>query len=98
MESKKYATDLSDNEWGYIKPYLPVPTGRGRPKIHGSRAILDALFYVLKTGCPWRLCRKTSRLGKASTTGSGSGASMVPSSGSTLPARAAAGPLGQGPA
>ena len=58
MESKKYATDLSDNEWGYIKPYLPVPTGRGRPKIHGSRAILDAVFYVLKTGCPWRLLPK----------------------------------------
>jgi putative transposase len=58
MESKKYAPDLSDNEWGYIKPYLPVPTGRGRPKIHGSRAILDAVFYVLKTGCPWRLLPK----------------------------------------
>jgi putative transposase len=58
MESKKYATDLSDNEWGYIKPYLPVPTGLGRPKIHGSRAILEAVFYVLKTGCPWRLLPK----------------------------------------
>src|ERR687893_821213 len=58
MESKKYATDLSDDQWGYIKSYLPVPTGRGRPKIHGSRAILDAVFYVLKTGCPWRLLPK----------------------------------------
>src|ERR687896_626607 len=58
MESKKYATDLSDDEWGYIKSYLPVPTGRGRPKIHGSRAILDAVFYILKTGCPWRLLPK----------------------------------------
>jgi putative transposase len=58
MESNKYATDLSDDEWGYIKSYLPVPTGRGRPKIHGSRAILEAVFYVLKTGCPWRLLPK----------------------------------------
>jgi putative transposase len=58
MESKKYATDLSDDEWEYIEPYLPAPTGRGRPKIHGSRAILDAVFYVLKTGCPWRLLPK----------------------------------------
>ena len=33
-------------------------TGRGRPKIHGSRAILDAVFYILKTGCPWRLLPK----------------------------------------
>ena len=51
MESKKYATDLSDDEWDYIEPQLPPPTGRGRPKIHGSRAILEAVFYVLKTGC-----------------------------------------------
>ena len=27
----------------------------GRPRIHGSRIILDAIFYVLKSGCPWRL-------------------------------------------
>ena len=58
MESKKYATDLSDDEWDYIEPYLPAPTGRGRPKIHGSRAILNAIFYVLKSGCPWRLLPK----------------------------------------
>ena len=58
MESKKYATDLSDDEWDYIEPQLPPPTGRGRPKIHGSRAILEAVFYVLKTGCPWRLLPK----------------------------------------
>ena len=30
MESKKYATDLSDDEWGYIKSYLPVPTDSAR--------------------------------------------------------------------
>src|SRR5215216_671818 len=58
MESKKYATDLSDDEWDYIEPYLPAPTGRGRPKIHGSRAILNAIFYVLKSSCPWRLLPK----------------------------------------
>jgi putative transposase len=59
MESNKYATDLSDDQWGHIRRYLPEPTGRGRPKIHGSRAILDAVFfYVLRTGCPWRLLPK----------------------------------------
>jgi putative transposase len=55
MESRKYPTDLSDVEWDYISSHLPGPKGRGRPKIHGSRAILDAVFYVLKSGCPWRL-------------------------------------------
>ena len=56
MENRRYPTDFSDNEWDCVgRPYLRGPKGRGRPKIHGSRAILDALFYVLKSGCPWRL-------------------------------------------
>ena len=32
-----------------------APNKHGRPRIHGSRTILDAIFYVLKSGCPWRL-------------------------------------------
>jgi putative transposase len=55
MESRRYPTDLSDDEWLCIGPHLPGPTGRGRPRLHGLRAILDAVFYVLKSGCPWRL-------------------------------------------
>jgi putative transposase len=55
MESRRYPTDLSDDEWRCIGPYLPRATGRGRPRLHGLRAILDAVFYVLKSGCPWRL-------------------------------------------
>ena len=38
-----------------IGPHLPEHTGQGRPRLHGLRAILDAVFYVLKSGCPWRL-------------------------------------------
>jgi putative transposase len=55
MESRRYPTDLSDEEWRCIGPHLPEPTGRGRPRLHGLRAILDAVFYVLKSGCPWRM-------------------------------------------
>jgi len=55
MESRKYPTDLSDDEWRCIRAHLPEPTGQGRPRLHGLRAILDAVFYVLKSGCPWRL-------------------------------------------
>ena len=55
MESRRYPTDLSDDEWRCIRPHLPEPTGQGRPRLHGLRAILDAVFYVLKSGCPWRL-------------------------------------------
>ncbi len=55
MESRRYPTDLSEDEWRCIGPYLPGPAGRGRPRLHGLRAILNAVFYVLKSGCPWRL-------------------------------------------
>jgi putative transposase len=55
MESRRYPTDLSDDEWRCINPHLPGPTGRGRPRLHGLRTILNAVFYVLKSGCPWRL-------------------------------------------
>jgi putative transposase len=55
MESRRYLTDLSDAEWRCISPHLPQPAGWGRPRLHGLRAILDAVFYVLKSGCPWRL-------------------------------------------
>jgi putative transposase len=55
MENRRYPTDLSDDEWQCISPHLPEPAGLGRPRLHGLRAILDAVFYVLKSGCPWRL-------------------------------------------
>ncbi len=55
MESRRYPTDLSDDEWRCIRSHLPEPAGWGRPRLHGLRAILDAVFYVLKSGCPWRL-------------------------------------------
>src|SRR3954468_17688159 len=58
MESRKYPTDLSDDEWRCIGPHLPEHTGQGRPRLHNLRAILDAVFYVLKSGCPWRLLPK----------------------------------------
>jgi putative transposase len=52
---KPYPTDLSNAEWNYIEPHLPPPKGRGRPRIHSFREILDALFYILRSGCQWRL-------------------------------------------
>ncbi len=50
-----YPTDLSDTEWSCLAPHLPAPKTGGRPKIHSPRAVLDAIFYVLNSGCPWRL-------------------------------------------
>ena len=55
MHEKTYPTDLSDAEWTYIEPYLPAPKGYGRPRTHDLREILNAVFYVLRSGCQWRL-------------------------------------------
>ena len=57
MRRSKYPTDLSDSEWTCLKLRLPASKkrGRGRPRIHNLRDILDAIFYILKSGCPWRL-------------------------------------------
>jgi len=52
---RSYSTDLTDTEWEYIESYIPAPNKRGRPRIHSTREIPNAIFYVLKSGCPWRL-------------------------------------------
>jgi len=52
---KAYQSDLSDAEWGCLEPHLPAPEANGRPRLHSPRDILDAIFYVLKSGCAWRL-------------------------------------------
>jgi putative transposase len=50
-----YSSNLTNAEWECIEPYVPPPSKRGRPRIHGTRIILDAIFYILKSGCAWRL-------------------------------------------
>ena len=52
---RSYSTDLTNAEWECIEPYVPAPSKRGRPRIHTTREILNAIFYVLRSGCPWRL-------------------------------------------
>lgn len=52
---RAYQTDLSDAEWSFIEPHLPAPKIVGRPRLHGTREILDAIFYLLRSGCAWRL-------------------------------------------
>jgi putative transposase len=49
-----YPSDLSDAEWETLQRYLPPLPKRGRPPTHSLRVIFDAIFYVLRTGCPWR--------------------------------------------
>jgi putative transposase len=52
---KAYQTDLCDAEWSCLESHLPAPKANGRPRIYPLREILDAIFYVLRSGCQWRL-------------------------------------------
>src|SRR5215204_2801487 len=74
-----YLTNLSDAEWSYLEPHFPAPKATGRPRVHHTREILDAIFYILKSGCAWRLLpHDLEHPGRPSTTISGPGASMAP--------------------
>jgi transposase len=54
---ERYASDLSDEEFALIQPMLPSPKRRGR-KPADPRSILNALFYMIRCGCPWRYLPK----------------------------------------
>jgi putative transposase len=56
MEPRKpYPTDLSDREWTLIHHLVPPAKPGGRPEKYPKREILDAIFYILRGGCAWRL-------------------------------------------
>jgi transposase len=52
---KLYDTDLTDAAWALIAPMLPAARPGGRPRKINIRAVLNAIFYLLRTGCQWRL-------------------------------------------
>lgn len=50
-----YPDDLTDQEWNLIKPFTENNrTKRGRSPLHSKRELLNALFYIARTGCAWR--------------------------------------------
>ncbi|MHA2303609.1 MAG: IS5 family transposase [Candidatus Thorarchaeota archaeon] len=55
MERKPYPSDLNDAEWQIIKPLIPPAKTGGRPRKHNMREILNGIFYVLCSGCAWRM-------------------------------------------
>ena len=50
-----YDTDLTDAQWEILRPLLPPPPGGGRPPITDRREVLNAILYVLRSGCAWDL-------------------------------------------
>ena len=71
---KAYQSDLSDAEWSCLELHLPTPKADGRPRLHSLREILDAIFYIVRGGCAWRLLPHDLGLpGRLSTTTSAPG-------------------------
>ena len=50
----RYPSDLTDAEWDLVVPLIPPAKPGGRPRETDMRAALDAILYLLRTGCPWR--------------------------------------------
>jgi putative transposase len=55
LARRSYSTDLSDEEWQILEPLVPTAKPGGRPRVHQARELLDAIFYVVRGGCAWRL-------------------------------------------
>ena len=55
MSRQPYPSDVTDAQWAILEPLMPVPDAEGRPLEIERREIVNAIFYVLRSGCPWRL-------------------------------------------
>ena len=53
MDRKPYPSDLSDAEWELMAPYIPAAEPGGRPREANMREVMNAIFYVLKSGIQW---------------------------------------------
>ena len=57
-KSARYASDLTDAEWALIEPDMPLANRIGRPRKWPMREIMNALLYIVSTGCQWRFLPK----------------------------------------
>ena len=55
MERKPYPTDLTDEQWKLVAPMLPDAKPGGRPRETDLREVMNALFYLVRSGCQWRM-------------------------------------------
>jgi transposase len=51
----RYASDLTDQEWDLVAPFIPPDKPTGRPRRTAMRDVMDAVLYIASTGCAWRM-------------------------------------------
>lgn len=54
-QRRSYATDLTEAQWELIAPFVLPETGGGRPRTTDVREVVNAILYVLRSGCAWHL-------------------------------------------
>jgi len=54
----RYPSDLNDSEWALIAPFIPPARRGGRRRSVKVREVVNAIFYVLSTGCQWKALPK----------------------------------------
>ena len=54
-KTKRYPSDLTDEEWEQIAPLMPKPGRRGRPREVEFREVINAVRYLVRSGCGWRM-------------------------------------------
>jgi putative transposase len=54
-QRQPYPSDLSDAEWQVLEPFLPKAKGFGHPRTVDLREIINAIFYVQRSGCQWEM-------------------------------------------
>ena len=59
-EGDGYPSDLRDAEWARLEPIIPPARTGGRPRKTDMRAAMNAILYLLRTGCPWRYLPRDS--------------------------------------
>ena len=71
QRAKRYPTNLTDEEWPFIQPFLPPVLKRDRKPTTDLREVLDALRYLARTGGGWQMLPNDFRLCTRSTGDSG---------------------------
>lgn len=54
-KAKRYPTDLNDRKWRLLCPLLPLALSGGRPRKVSLRKVINAILYITRSGCAWRL-------------------------------------------
>ena len=55
MRRRSYPSDISDEEWNVLEPLIPPEKPGGKPRTINMREVINAIWYVLRSGCQWRM-------------------------------------------